>query len=194
MLYEGRRHVGTSFEPGLHQIDPAARRVHLLTPEDIRGTRWKTEAAVDTLINQCAGRLVGAFEHWFLVNYQLPTSTHEDQIGPLPAFRMFAGSSLRFSTRATSVAPDAVPQTSTCSFSRRVARRTTTCPTSLLLRRSPITAAIAGSSPSSRRSPAPLARPAKIVIRHSWDRRRPSHAVTAGRLAGNQLNRTMVPP
>ena len=41
-------------ERGLHEPDPAARRVHLLVPEHVGGASRQTEAAVDAVVDELA--------------------------------------------------------------------------------------------------------------------------------------------
>ena len=69
MLDEGRRHLGASFDAGLHQVDAPARRVHLLAPQQIRRTGRQTEAAMDALVDQRgtgSGRCAGLSLAWAL--------------------------------------------------------------------------------------------------------------------------------
>ncbi len=51
-----------TFEPLGHQVDAAARRVHLLPPQDIRGTRRKTEATMHAIIDEILRRRMMAVE------------------------------------------------------------------------------------------------------------------------------------
>ena len=56
---EGVGHRHPPVEAGLHQIDPAARRVHLLAPQRVGRTGRQTEPAVHALVDQRAlGRMV----------------------------------------------------------------------------------------------------------------------------------------
>jgi hypothetical protein len=52
VLHEGRGQLRTPFDPGLHQIDSPARRIHFLAPEDIGRARGQAEAAVDAGIDE----------------------------------------------------------------------------------------------------------------------------------------------
>ena len=52
MIDERRRHPGPPFETGLHQIDSAARRIHLLAPQDVGGARRQTEAAMHAFVDE----------------------------------------------------------------------------------------------------------------------------------------------
>src|SRR5262245_22943526 len=60
VLHERRAHLDPSFDAGLHQINPPARRIHLLAPEQIRRARRQTEAAVHALVDQRRRWTVGA--------------------------------------------------------------------------------------------------------------------------------------
>ena len=59
MADEGRRHLRAPLEPGLHQVDASARRVHLLAPQHVGRTRRQTEAAVDARVDERPRRLIG---------------------------------------------------------------------------------------------------------------------------------------
>ncbi len=52
MADERRRHLRAAFEARLHQVDAAARRVHLLAPQHIGRTGRQAEAAVHALVDQ----------------------------------------------------------------------------------------------------------------------------------------------
>jgi hypothetical protein len=51
MADEAVRHPGAPLEAGLHEIDPAARRVHLFAPQHVRRAGGETEAAVHALVD-----------------------------------------------------------------------------------------------------------------------------------------------
>ena len=51
---EGIGHPHAPLEAGLHQIDPPARRIHLLAPQRVGRTGRQTEAAVHALVDQRA--------------------------------------------------------------------------------------------------------------------------------------------
>ena len=48
-------HLRRSFGGELHQVDAAARRIHFLAPENVRGTRGQTKTAVNALVNNGRG-------------------------------------------------------------------------------------------------------------------------------------------
>ena len=54
-----RIQCGVAFAREFHQIDAAARGIHFLVPENVRGTDRQAEAAVDTIFdNLFGGRMV----------------------------------------------------------------------------------------------------------------------------------------
>ena len=60
MADEGRRHRRAAVEARLHQIDAAARRVHLLAPQHVGRTRRQAEAAVHARVDQRRDRVDGS--------------------------------------------------------------------------------------------------------------------------------------
>ena len=52
-----------SVEPRVHEVDPAARRIHLLVPEDERRARGEAEAAVDAVRRQLPDHAAGTPEN-----------------------------------------------------------------------------------------------------------------------------------
>ena len=45
-------HWDSLLEPGAHQVDPAARRIHFLAEDHVARTRRQAESAVDALVHQ----------------------------------------------------------------------------------------------------------------------------------------------
>ena len=46
--------VAVAFGDHLHQVDPAARRIHLLIPQHVCGAHGQAEAAVHAFVDQLA--------------------------------------------------------------------------------------------------------------------------------------------
>src|SRR6185437_1127842 len=53
-----RVHGGGAFAGDFHQVDAAARRVHLFVPEDVGGADGETKAAVNALVDDFGRRRV----------------------------------------------------------------------------------------------------------------------------------------
>src|SRR6516225_5018217 len=90
-----------------HEVNPAARRIHLLTPEHIRRAHRQTEPAVDALVDDfTGGRMVlvesaGATEFCLFARHQMPPTTRPLLIVPL-------GSNCCFSARISKMESPAV--------------------------------------------------------------------------------------
>src|SRR5579859_8142579 len=55
-------HGGVAFASNFHEIDAAARRVHLFVPEDIGGADGEAKTAVDAFVDDFGGRRVVSVE------------------------------------------------------------------------------------------------------------------------------------
>src|SRR6185503_15978724 len=128
---EGRRHRSAPLEARLHQVDAAARRVHLLVPQHVSRTRRQAEAAMHARVDECHRGLIRAAERRdpgsrIRDPAGLLGSRFDTHTGPRPALRMPWGSSACFTDAPSEPASPSGPHTSRCCFNCGSARSTTT--------------------------------------------------------------------
>src|SRR5258705_4499562 len=110
-----RSHLRSAFAGELHQVDAAARRIHLLAPQDVRGTNRQAEAAVNAFFNDFIRRRMMSVEgtagnsYRGRIGHQIPPTKR-------PGFNVFAGSSCFFTAFINSSASPALPQASMCAI------------------------------------------------------------------------------
>ena len=106
-----RVHVGLTVGREFHQIDAAARRVHLFVPEDIGRANGKTETAVNALIDDFSRWRVmgvkgaGGGRNRFGIRHQMPPTKR-------PGFNVDLGSNCFFTARMSGSASPGSPQAS----------------------------------------------------------------------------------
>ena len=160
-LDERRRHLRAPFEARLHQIDAAARRVHLLAPQHVGRAGRQAEAAVHALVDQ---RRIGRMDRVERDGRADPRSGGEAVTAVLVRHSARRADRTRASaTRTAAGGRRAIPRRRRAPSAPADPRTMTTLPNTrrgaqLLDRR----AACAAASPSMRIRPAPIAaRPTK---------------------------------